>query len=855
MTHPSDGDANNSAKPQSDAAAEPDTARPPTPLLKQDPLPAAALRWRCHPEELPFATTDEVEPLAGVIGQDGAVEALRFGLEIRAPGQNIFVRGLKGTGRMTIISRLLQELRLNCPILRDRCYVHNFAQHDRPRLITLDKGQGPLFKRRMGRLANFIRDDLSSLLSAEGMAARKKALEEDANTAMKRVVEPFEESLKEAGLALVTIQAGPAVQTVLFPLIDGKPVPPEEWEKLRQAGKVTAAHEKRFAENHARHQEELKNITRQVNEIRHRYLEAVEGLNERAARSILQNYADEITLAFPDEAVGVFLGELIDDAVTSGLLQEGSRSQTEHPQQRREPRDPTDRYHVNVIHSHGQQEGCPIVTVTTPTMQNLLGGVDRSFAPDGRPLADHTTVRGGALLQADGGYLILDVRDLLREPGAWKVLIRTLRTGRLEIVPDELSMPWWGPAIKPEPIDVDIKVILVGDSETYYALDQFDPDFEDLFKVLADFDAFVRRDARRIEQYSGVLARIIKEEKLPAFDRTAVAALAEHGARIAASRDKLTTRFGRLADIAREAAFLAGKQCATPVTGEHVMRAIREAKQRADLPARRFRELLADGTLQVQTRGEVVGQVNGLAVLQAGPLTYGIPARITATLAPGHAGVINIEREAALSGAIHTKSIYILNGLLRYLLRTVHPLAFHASLAFEQSYGQIDGDSASCAQVCCLLSSLTDIPIRQDLAMTGAIDQVGHVMAIGGVNEKIEGFFDTCADAGFSGSQGVIIPKSNAGDLMLRQDVVDACEGGQFCVFAVETVHEALELLTGTPAGQRDEEGMYPDDSLLGLAVARAFEFWVRASQTFDAYTMEEEGEEETEESDAGDTD
>jgi len=417
-----------------------------------------------------------------------------------------------------------------------------------------------------------------------------------------------------------------------------------------------------------------------------------------------------------------------------------------------------------------------------------------------------------------------------------------LRTGRLEIVPSDLSAPWFGPLVKPEPIALNLKVVLIGSSELYYLLDGMDPDFPLMFKVLADFDSVIERDREGVVRYGEVLARIAREEGLPPFDRTAVAALAEHGARIAARQGKLTTRFGRLADLAREAAFVAAKAGGGQVTAVEVSEAIDRSKRRANLPSRRFRELLADGTIQVRTSGSVVGQINGLAVLQAGALTYGFPARITATIGPGTAGVINIEREAALSGAIHTKGFYILGGLLRHLLRTVHPLAFDASLAFEQSYGGIDGDSASGAEICCLLSSLTDVPLRQDLAMTGAIDQHGHILPVGGVNEKIEGFYDTCHDIGLTGSQGVIIPQANAGDLMLRPDVVEACGAGRFRVHAVQRVHEALELLTGWPAGARLDDLSYPEGTLLGLATAQAFYYWAQAARGAEALAAMEEG-------------
>lgn len=390
-------------------------------------------------------------------------------------------------------------------------------------------------------------------------------------------------------------------------------------------------------------------------------------------------------------------------------------------------------------------------------------------------------------------------------------------------------MPFQGLTLKPEPINIDVKVILIGDADIYYALEQVARDFTNLFKVLVDFDSHIPRSTESARQYASVLSRMVHEESLIHFSSDAVARLVEHGARIASRGGKISARFGRLADIARESSFLAQQQEEQIVTGQHVIETVIRTKRRADLPSRRFAELIQQGIIKINTSGTAVGQINGLAVMNAGPLTYGFPARITATIGPGTAGVINIEREAALSGAIHTKGFYILNGLMRYLLRTPHPLTFEASIAFEQSYGGIDGDSASGAEICCLLSALTDLPIRQDLAMTGAIDQTGNILAIGAVNEKIEGFFDICRANGLTGSQGAIIPQSNAGDLMLRRDVVQAAEQGQFHIYSVSSILEALELFMGMAAGSSGEPG---EHTVLGVAIKRAREYWIRAHQT-----------------------
>jgi len=806
-----------------------------------EPLPCTALRWTCDPSALPFETTAEVEPIPGVIGQPSAVEAVRFGLECDAPGQNIFIRGLTGTGRMTLVRRILEELKPRCKVKNDRCYVHNFKQPDRPRLISVPAGTARTFRRRVHEMAEFIRDDLTTALSADAVKSRRHSLEGREKQEIEALTEPFERDLKAASLALVTMQLGPVSQTAIFPSVDGKPVPPEEYEQLRDQGKVTAEQFEASKQKREEFQKRLEEVTRQIRDIRRRYARSIHSIIEETARAVLGDMAREIIHEFQGEDVRKFLSEVVDDVAETRL---GGDVED----------DPTELYGVNIILEHEKDDSCPIVIESTPTLVNLLGSIDREWGPKGPGRSDYRMITGGTLLQADGGYLILDVREILTEPGSWKVLLRTLKNARLEIVPPELMVPFWASSLKPEPIPIRIKVVLLGDSSIYYLLDAYDPDFSLLFKVLADFDNEIARQPEGVHQYAGVLSRIAREEGLLPFHRTAVAALAEHGARIAAHHEKLTARFSRVADLAREAAFLARKSGENAVTGDDVREAVRRTKSRGDLPSRRFRELMADGTINVQTRGAVVGQINGLAVIHAGPLTYGFPARITASIGAGTAGIINIEGQAQLSGQIHTKGFHILGGLLRRLLQADHPLAFSASLAFEQSYGGIDGDSASGAEICCLLSALTDIPIRQGIAITGAIDQIGHLQAIGGVNEKIEGFFDTCKDLGLTGDQGVIIPKTNAGDLMLRQDVVRACGEGKFHVYAVQTVFEAIEVLTGMPAGTMDENGEYPEGSLLEKAVERAREFWLKSiyKPEIDLSDGEEEEEEAEEDKAAG---
>jgi len=793
-------------------------------------LPASALRWRCDPARIPCETTSECPPLPGIVGQESAVEALRFGIECGAPDQNVFVRGLTGTGRMSLVRRLLDELMPACRLESDHCYVHDFSAPDRPRLLVLPAGQGRALRKRVHELAKFVREGLGELLTGEAVEERRLALEAEAQQQAEAITDPFEADLRAAELTLVRSQQGTVVQTTLVPVFEGEPVNGQDLARLHAEGRVDDTRLARWREARETFAKRLSDVSRQVQKIQNTTARSVVRVIEDTARELLGRLVEDLREDFPGADVAAFLQGLIEDVVDN--------IGREHPP----GSDPTRLYDVNVLLEHEGPRACPVIVENTPTLVNLLGAVEAGWTGNGPVPGDFQCVRAGSLLRANGGFLVLEARDVLAEPGAWRVLVRTLRTGRLEIVPQELAVPYLRASVKPEPIPVKVRVILVGDPWVFQMLDAGDPDFGHLFKVLADFDHEIARDDEALGQYAGVIARLVREEGLPHFDRTAVAAIVEHGARIAARKDKLTTRFARIADIAREAAYVATRRvhdapasgttgttdAPVLVTGDDVRETVRRTKSRADLPSRRFLAMIADRTIVIETAGAVVGQINGLAVIQAGMLTYGFPARITATIGPGSAGIIDIEGRSALSGQIHTKGFHILGGLLRHLLNTDHALAFSASLAFEQSYGGIDGDSASAAETCCLLSALTGIALRQDIAITGAIDQHGRIQAIGGVNEKIEGFFDACVALGFTGSGGVIIPASNAGDLMLRHDVVEAATEGRFHVWPIETVHEALELLTGHLVGTLGADGEYLEGSLLALAQQRAFEFWGR---------------------------
>ena len=768
-----------------------------------EPLAAVSLRWRCDPRALGFETTAEVEPIRGIIGQDAALEALRFGLEIDAPGQNVFVRGLAGTGRMTLVEQLLEEIEPPARLAFDRAYVHDFEQSDRPRLVSLPRGAGCRFRGAMDEFIEFIRGELSPALNGQVVRARKSEIDARFQERMQAISEPFDSELRERELALVQMQVGDATRPAIVPLIDGQPVPPEQLEGWIREGKIDAARTARFQQAIKDSMRAFEDVALELQNVNQEHGKALREFIEAEARKILERRLTPIRCEHPGEDVAAYLNELVEDCVTRRLGRLGEDTSF------------TDLYRVNLIVERAKDDPPPVIVENIPTLGRLVGLIEPAPDEQGQVGPLHLAIHAGSLLRADGGFLILEAREVVSRPESWAALMRTLRNGVCEVVSPERIDARRGPTLKPEAIPVNVKVILLGDSRLYAALDALDSDFPHLFKVLVDFDSTIGRDAEGLRYYAGVLARIQREEELSPFDREAVAALVEHGARIAAQAGKLTSRFGRLMDLAREAAFLARREGRKVVSGADVRLAIRRTKQRAELTARKFREHVVNGTIRIATQGLAVGEVNGLAVIQAGPLSYGFPSRITATIGAGRGGAVNIEREAELSGAIHTKGFYILGGLLRYLLKTDHPLSFDASIAFEQSYGGIDGDSASGAEMCCLLSALTDIPLRQDVAMTGAIDQVGNILPVGAVNEKIEGFFDTCVAVGVTGTQGVIVPLANAGDLMLREDVVAAAEAGEFAIWAAGTIQTALTLFTGRPAQE-----------VLAVALRRAKHFW-----------------------------
>lgn len=771
------------------------------------------VRWNCDVSAFTFESTKEVNPLTEMIGQKEALDALQYSIESRAFGQNAFVRGLYGNGKLSMISGFLHNSNPQLQEKHDQCYVANFSQPDRPRLITLQAGEAKVFKRWMRKFSDFVTKNLSSKLESQDIKDKKSAIEEKTQAAVKKISVPFEKELSENKLVLVNYKTDTGTQTVIAPFFEDKAINPQQWQELIKEGKINEQQQQQIQQDISKFNVKLQDMMKEISHIKLDTAENIQDLIEEKAKQELQIETSRISKKFNTVSVKEYLNDATEDVIEQFFY---SQKEQFYPHLR---------YNVNILVSHKKDTNCPIIVERVPSLANLLGNIESKWGEKGPELSDHMNITAGTLLRADGGFLVLDARELLSEQGAWKILTRTIKNQLLEIVPADMAWPFSQPTLKPEPIPVNVRVILLGDAGTYYMLDNNDPDFPNLFKVLVDFDSEIPRDSDGFNHYATIIAKMVKEEGLLHFDKSGVAALIEHGARICARKNKLTTNFPRVADLAREGNYIAQKEKAKYITETHVNNAIKRTKLRGGLPSKKFQQMLTNGTINVFTSGVHVGEINGLAVIHAGPVVYGFPSRITSTVAPGRAGVINIEGRADMSGSIHTKGFQILGGLLRYVLPTNHPLTFSASIAFEQSYGGIDGDSASGAEFCCLISAMTNIPISQEYAMTGAIDQHGRLQAIGGVNEKIEGFFDTCKAQGFTGTQGVIIPQSNAGDLMLRDDVQQAVKDNKFSVHAVSRVTQALEILCQQPAGDIIN-GEYPENSILYKAMQKSKLFW-----------------------------
>jgi lon-related putative ATP-dependent protease len=798
-------------------------------------LPPEKLRWQCDPATIPFKTTAEIEPVAGDMGQDRALRALRMGVELTASGYNLFVCGLSGTSRGGMIVRMVEEMRPQSELAPDRCYVNNFKNADRPRLLTLPRGSANAFKKEVESGIDFLRRRIPQVFEGEPFQRQKTRIVERFTQREKELMDEFTRRIAREQFALGRMQVGAVALPEIFPVLEGQMVPIEEIPKMVQDGKLENSAAEELERKYDRFRQEFTVVYRKTLSLSRELASEMSYLEQEAASVLVDGVIEELKEKYPNPPIAEYLEEVrhhILDNLEPFKEREGEDEQPPSeggggPRPERTDRDPFRVYGVNVILAHGEQEKCPVIFETIPTYANLFGTIHRSYDTRGGWNSDFMDLRGGSLLRADGGFLVMYALDTLTETGVWRTLKRTLNHGKLEIQPVDVFFPFSTPAMKPEPIDVHVKIILIGDRQMYELLHDYEDDFKKIFKVRVEFDEEMNWSDEVLRQYSGRLRKLCDDEKLLPFDRTAVAAILEQGVRHAGRRGKITTRFFDLADLARESSYVTRHEGAKVITVEHVRKALDAKIDRHNLTETKIREMIDQNLIFIDTTGERVGQVNGLSVLEIGGYAFGKPCRITASVALGKVGIINIERESNLSGRFHDKGIQIMAGYLRRMFSQDKPLSLAASVCFEQSYSGVDGDSASSTEIYALLSALSDLPIRQELAVTGSVNQQGDVQPIGGVNQKIEGFYDVCKLKGLTGMQGVLIPAENVDDLMLRDEVVEAVSKGQFHIYPVGTIDQGIEILTGVRAGKRNSSGKFEPGTVFAKVDARLHEMAV----------------------------
>ena len=777
-----------------------------TTAARPQALQAAELRRVVNPASLGFKTTEELVPITGLIGQERALKAIQFGTSIKSHDYNVFVLGPPASGKTTAVKAHLGPKAREATTPPDWVYVYNFDNPNRPKALRLPHGRAKDLARGMIAALDELRGVLPARFEAEDYQARRRAIDEQFRSSNEEAVDALSKKAQAQNIALLRTPTGFA----MAPMHEGKVVKPDVFNALPEAMR-------RDVENKiSALEKELGTILERLPQAEKKRRQQLSELNEEVATSAIRDALVELHASFTDVPHAAAYLEAAGHDMVRNVALFVATGEEENAIVRRPVDSAQDprfrRYQVNIMAANGDggSAGAPIVEELNPTYGNLIGRVEH-FAQMGTLLTDFLLIKPGALHKANGGYLLVDARRLLLSPFAWEALKRAIKAREIRIEqPTEVAGLVSAQTLDPEPIPLDLKVVLFGDRELYYLLAANDPDFPRLFKVQADFDDTIKRSSENDNAYARLIASVVKEHGLKPLDAAAVARVIDEGARLADDREKLSIELGRISDIVREADYWA-TQAKRRVTGRaDVVRAIEEQIQRSDRLRDRAQEAINREIVLVDTEGSRVGQINGLSVIQLGAFSFGRPSRITARVRLGSGRVTDIEREAKLGGPLHSKGVMILWGFLagRYALEV--PLALAATLVFEQSYGGVDGDSASSAELYALLSALAEVPIRQSLAVTGSVNQQGEVQAIGGVNEKIEGFFDICRARGLSEAQGVLIPKSNVQHLMLREDVVEAVKNGQFAIYAVDTIDDGIEILTGVRAGERGADERFP---------------------------------------------
>ncbi|MEO8082991.1 MAG: AAA family ATPase [Ardenticatenales bacterium] len=791
-------------------------------------MPADRLSAPCDPGSLGFATTAELVALDGVIGQPRAVEAIKFGIAVRRPGYNIFVYGPAGTGKRTAVSHLLTAEARGRPEVDDWCYVANYDQPHRPRALRLPTGWGPILAESMDGLLAELLAVLPQAFESDVVAGRRDRLVNEFDARKDALLRDLTQRAKAQSVAVVQ---GPNGLSVMPLDADANVIPHEAFAALPEERRTAIAAQLQALED------ELEATLRQVRAVDVEGTRAVGQLERDVAAAEIDARMAPLRERFKaskeaKDWLSVVAADMVGHLDLFVGRDEGSvdgpRAAAPAPAAIVRDDLALRRYRVNVMVDGSRSVGTPVVVEPLPSLPNLVGRIEQQQVM-GALVTDFTLIRPGALHRANGGYLVIEIDGIAQHPLSWEALKRALKTGVIDIgPPGEAASTMTTIILDPEPISLTCKVILIGDTHTYFALHDYDPDFAELFKVGAEFDDEMLRDEDGCRLYARFIASVAARDGLLAIDKAAVARVIQYGSRLIEDQQRLSTEFIAIADLLREADFWARQSGHPVVTAADVERALAAAERRADLTREHVQAQYERRLINLATKGEAVGQVNALTVVSRGQFEFGLPMRVTARVRQGSGEVVDIEREVELGGALHSKGILILWGFLAGRYLPDEQLAVAASVTFEQSYGQVDGDSASSAEAYALLSALSGLPLRQDVAVTGAVSQSGEVQAIGGVNEKIEGFFDVCRIDGLTGTQGVAIPAANLQHLMLRQDVIDAVAAGRFHVWTVDHVDAGIALLTGLPAGERGANGRYPNDTVNAAVERRLAAFSAR---------------------------
>ncbi len=775
-------------------------------------LPVDKLRRVTELGYITCKTTEEMTPLTEIVGQDRAVKALKFGLEIDERGFNIYVAGQPGTGRATAVEGFLEDIALTKTVPQDWCYVNNFRDPYRPTAVQLPPAMGKEFQADMKSLIEEAKTQLSKAFESEEYVTRRDEMGKSLEQRRRELFTQLNERATQEGFAIQSTPIG----ILIMPVIDGKPLSDRDFMALSSETREEIERRRSSLRN------ELRSSMIQLRDLDRELREKLNVLNREVANYAIEHLINNLLKKFSKyHKVVNYLEEVRNDILENFEQFTARRSQPQPQPQSQQTFPmpwmeelPFKKYEVNVVVDNSELKGAPVVIELNPIHHNIFGRIEKE-ARFGALTTDFTMIRGGSLHRANGGYLVLPAEDLLRNMFSYEGLKRAIQNSEITIeeVGERLGFITTK-SLRPEPIPLKAKIVLIGNPRLYHLLYALDLDFHELFKVKADFDTTMDRTEKNIELYASFVCTICQKEELKHLEDTGLAKLIEYSSRLAADQEKLSTRFGEIADIVREACFYASQENIEYITGKHIKKAIEEKIYRSNLIQEKIQEMIGRGVLLIGTEGEVVGQVNGLSVMSLGDFSFGTPSRVTASIELGREGIIDIQREARLGGPIHTKGVMILSGYLAEKYAQDKPLSLSTRLVFEQSYGMVEGDSASSTELYAILSALSDSPIKQSLAVTGSVNQKGEVQAIGGVNEKIEGFFEVCKAKGLTGKQGVLIPESNVQNLMLKEEVVEAVKAGKFHICSVKNIDEGVEILTGVKAGKKRPDGTFEENTI-----------------------------------------